>query len=227
MAVAVWAGWGVEWALEEKVSFNGTTKRIKVHEGVTSLDVQTDLYSAWKRWVKMHDNAKYLPAMRSAGGDPIPGGVTGQTFFLSNGWKVEYDPTAVAVTGVLYSDDYPTAFWSRDDRPVYPAVVSSLVNAAVVTQNVVTGTALTEQETAQAVWQAAQRTLTANPGPSKEEVAAQVRAALAEELARIIEIAKLHGLIDPLVVSQSQRSAGDLVQAISTAPDGTTTVTRQ
>lgn len=139
MAVAIWATWGVEWALTEKVSFNGTTKRIKVNAGVTTLDVQTDVYSAWVRWTEREDNAKYLPAMRYSGLDPIPGGRTGGTFFMINGWKLEFDPTAVAVAGVLYSEDYDTAYWSATDSPIYPATVAALVNAAVVTQNVVTG----------------------------------------------------------------------------------------
>lgn len=177
MAVAVWASWGEEWALQEKVSFNGTARRIKVNAGVSTLDIQTEVYSAWIRWVEREDNAKYLPAMRFSGLDPIPGGSTGGTFFLSNGWKLEYDPNVVAVSGVLYSDDYPTAYWSDADAPIYPAVVSSLVNAAVVTQNVVTGTALTPEETAAAVWGAAVRTLTASLDPTTAQIVAAIIAA--------------------------------------------------
>lgn len=227
MAAQVWSAWGEEWALGEKVSFNGVTKRITVNAGVTSLNIRDDVYSAWVRWLERETNSQYLPAMRYSGGDPIPGGETGVTFFVTNNWKFVYDPNVVAVSGVLYSDNYATAYWSASDQPLYPATVSSLVNSAVVTQNVVTGTALTEAQTAAAVWQAAQRTLSASLDPTKEQIAAQVRAALADELTRILEIAKLHGLIDPLVVSQGQRSAGTLLQTISTAPDGTTTVTRQ
>ena len=139
MSALVWGAWGEEWALGEKVSFNGVTKRITVNSGVTTLDIQTDVYSAWVRWVEREDNARFLPAMRFSGLDPIPGGVTGGTFFLINDWKLEFDPNSVAVAGVLYSEDYPTAYWSDTDQPIFPATVAALVNAAVVTQNVVTG----------------------------------------------------------------------------------------
>jgi hypothetical protein len=137
--VIIWAAHGVEWALAEKVSINGVTKRFTVNAGVTTLSIREDVYSAWVRWVEREDNARFFPAMRFSGGDPIPGGETGVTFFMVNGWKLEYDPNVVAIAGVLYSDDYATPYWSTTDQPIYPAVVSSLVNSAIVTQNVVTG----------------------------------------------------------------------------------------
>lgn len=148
----IWASHADEWALEERVNFNGVTKRITVNAGVTALDIRTDVYSAWLRWIEREDNARFTLAMRQTGFDPIPGGFTGATYFLRNGWKLEYDASIVAIAGVLYSDDYATPYWSAADQPIYPATVSSLVNSAVVTQNVVTGTALTAAQTAEAVW---------------------------------------------------------------------------
>lgn len=173
-----WAAFGQEWALAEKVDFNGVSKRVTVNAGVTSLDIREDVYSAWIRWLELDDNTRFLPAMRQSGFDPIPGGFTGATYFMANGWKLEYDPTVVSVAGVLYSETYDTAYWTAQDRPVYPATVSSLVNSAVVTQNVVTGTALTPEQTAQAVWQAASRTLTASLDPNTMQIVAAVVAAL-------------------------------------------------
>ena len=153
MASLLWGAWSEEWALAEKVSFNGVTKHITVNAGVTALDIGPDVYSAWKRWVMREDNMRFLPAMRATGGDPIPGGTTGSTYFTSNSWRLIYDPSIVAVTGVLYSEVDDTAYWSAAGLPVYPATVSALVNNAVSYQNVVTGTALTPTETADAVWQ--------------------------------------------------------------------------
>lgn len=172
-----WAAFGDEWALAEKVSFNGTTKRITVNAGVTALDIREDVYSAWVRWVELDDNARFRLAMRVSGFDPIPGGFTGATYFMTNGWKLEYDPNTVAIAGVLYSDDYATPYWSVADQPIYPATVSSLVNSAVVTQNVVTGTALTPEQTAAAVWSAATRTLTASLDPNVAQIVAALLAA--------------------------------------------------
>lgn len=160
MAALLWGAWGAEWELAEKVSFNGTTKQITVNAGVTAIDIASDVYSAWVRWTSRERG--YLPAMRYSGFDAIPGGRTGATFFLQNGWKLVYNPNTVAVAGVLYSADYGTAYWSSEGLPIYPATVSALVNSAVSVQNVVTGTASTPAE-----------------------IAAQVRAELALELSRV------------------------------------------
>lgn len=153
--------------------FDGLGKKVYVNTGVTSITI-ADLFSRWEDWIRQDDNLKWLPAMRYSGKDPIPGGETGVTFFLINGWKLVYDPNVVAVSGVLFSEDYATPFWNAAGNPVYPATVSALVNSAVSYQNVVTGTALTEEQTANAVWQAAARTLTASADPTATQIAAAV-----------------------------------------------------
>ena len=161
MAALIWGSWGEEWALNEKVSFNGTTKQIRVNDGVTSLRIREDVYSAWARWMVREDNSRFSAAIRAVGADPIPGGETGITFFMTNGWRLVYDPNTVAVSGVLYSEDYPTAYWSESGAPIYPATVAALVNSSVSYQNVVTGTALTAEQTAEAVWSKSLESLTA------------------------------------------------------------------
>lgn len=222
--LGLWQAHGEEWLLYEKVSFDGPAKRIIVNENVTTLSIRDDVYSAWVRWIERDDNAKFLPAMRYSGGDPIPGGETGVTFFTTNGWKLQYDANVVAINGVLYSDNYPTPYWSASDQPIYPATVSALVNSAVSYQNVVTGDL---SSVPASVWGHATRTLTADAGPTKEQIAEQVRAELAAELTRILELAKIHGLVSgqPLTVTQTTRSAGGIVQSITEAGSGTT-VTR-
>jgi hypothetical protein len=137
MSAYIWAAWSEQWALEEKVSFDGMSKTITVHSDVTSLSIRDDVYNAWVRWTEREPWA--FPAMRFSGADPIPGGESGVTFFTINGWKLIYDANKVAINGVLFSEDYPTAYWTVDNQPIYPAVVSSLVNSAVSYQNVVTG----------------------------------------------------------------------------------------
>ena len=63
------------------------------------------------------------------------------------------------------------------------------------------------------------------PAPTSGENAAAVRAELAAELLRVIELAKIHGLVQgaPLTVTPASRSAGGVDQAIT--GDGTTTST--
>jgi len=126
----IWGYFASEWGSNEVVSFNGETKTISVNSGVTSLDIRKDVYSAWVRWVSRDFNARYIPAMRFSGMDTIPGGETGGVFFLRNGWKLLYDPSVVAVDGVLYSDNYDTAYYTHDGLPVYPAKASALVVAS-------------------------------------------------------------------------------------------------
>lgn len=133
MAALVWGAWSPDWALESKVDFDGINKIIYVHPEVTSLDIRTDVYSAWIKWVVLHDNAKFLPAIRYTGYDPIGGGAfTGDTYFLTNGWKLSINLRNVRVTGVLFSDNYDTAYYTTDLVAQYPATVSSLVNSVSI-----------------------------------------------------------------------------------------------
>jgi len=221
MALALWAAWGDEWALTEKVSFNGTTKIIHVNAGVTALNIRSDVYSAWVRWASRETWAD--AAMRFSGGDPIPGGETGVTFFLINGWKLVYDPNVVAISGVLYSVDYDTPLWNEAGLPLYPATVSALVNSAVSYQNVVTGTAASPQE----IWEYANRALSVAV-PTAEQTAAAVRSNLSADLTRLAEAWARLGLDpgNPLVTGQTQVTFGDIVLAM-TESAGAVTVTRQ
>lgn len=91
------------------VTFNGVNKTIQVDSGVTSIDIQYDVYSRWKDWVLLSDNAKWAAAFRVVGGDPIGGGRFAPIyFFLINGWTIRPDDTSGShelVVGInLYSD---------------------------------------------------------------------------------------------------------------------------
>lgn len=74
-------------------TFDGPNKLIILEVPVTNIlevDVRS-LYSDWKRWLKTGDNAKYLPAFRVLGGDPLTPGINaGSYFFLQNqiGWRI-------------------------------------------------------------------------------------------------------------------------------------------
>lgn len=47
------------------------------------------IYSAWVDWMVLSDNAKYLPAFSTAGGDDLGGGLLIPAYyFLENGWRV-------------------------------------------------------------------------------------------------------------------------------------------
>jgi hypothetical protein len=185
--------------------FDGHGRFVFVSTALARLNV-AEMYSRWIDWLGVADavgdnSLKWPTAMRYSGSDPIPGGFTGTTFFMTNGWRVRFNPSTTAVDGVLFSEDFDTAYWNLQRQPVYPVTVSAVVNQVTTTTNVVTGDVGT--------------------------VAGQVRAELANELLRILELAKIHGLVQgtPLEVTDSGRVAGDVVQSISSDQSGTT-VTR-
>jgi hypothetical protein len=107
--------------MPSKVTFNGSTKEITVNPGVSVLDVKEDIYSSWKNWVILNDNSKYLPAVRSIGGDPAGNGFAGDLYFMINSWRVVVNE-ALSVTGILYSDDYPTPWIVNPSGSVVAAV---------------------------------------------------------------------------------------------------------
>ena len=95
--------------MAEKVTFDGPNKLIIVNDGEITLDTDSDIYGAWKRWLIEQDGptSKYLQAVRTIGGDPT---VTGQFvsayFFLMNGWRIrpyEGDHQLI-INGNLYLD---------------------------------------------------------------------------------------------------------------------------
>ena len=89
-----------------KVTFDPINKLININSGETSLDVGIDLYSDWKEWLLMDDNAKWEAAFRTFGGDPTSEEQTAPAyFFLINGWKVLADQVEVVIQTNLYSDD--------------------------------------------------------------------------------------------------------------------------
>lgn len=153
------------WTLYHKVTFDGENRIIRVNEGVTELDIKSDIYSDWKEWVKaMPDNAVWLPACRSVGGDPTVSGQTaGDIYFLINNWKLYIDLTKVKVTGVLFSDNFDSAYFDNSGTIQFPAQVSSLVSGI---------TASSEGSVdAASVWSYSSRTLTSPSGPTASEIA--------------------------------------------------------
>lgn len=156
------------WTLYHKVTFDGANRIIYVNEGVTELNIKTDIYSDWKEWAaSIPDNAVWLPAIRTIGGDAtVAGQRAGDIYFLINGWKLYIDLTKVRVTGVLFSDDYDSAYYDFNGNIQYPAQVASLVTTAETQTNTSTGGA-----TAAEVWNYSTRTLTTASGPTAAEIA--------------------------------------------------------
>lgn len=146
-----------DWLLYHKVTIDGKNKKIIVAAGVTNLDIKIDVYSAWKEWVRIRDNGKYPPAIRSVGGDSTVGDQkAGDIYFLINNWILEYNPSLVRIKGALFSDNYETAYRTEEGMEVFPATVSSLVvgrDPVVDNVNVtVEGSAPSVEEISDAIW---------------------------------------------------------------------------
>lgn len=87
------------------ITFNGNTKRIVITAPTVNVSVKTDIYSDWKEWLLLADNAKYPQALRTIGGDPVGGGqFAGDIYFLMNNWQIELN-TIIKVTGTLFHDN--------------------------------------------------------------------------------------------------------------------------
>lgn len=208
MISSTWGTWAADWLLDDKVSFDGVNKIIYVHPDATTFDIRADLYTSWVDWLVLYDHTKFLPAIRVTGLDPIGAGVyTGDTYFLINGWKLSINLQNTKVTGVLYSDDYDTAFYTPELVPQYPAVVSSLVttvstggsgatpaqiwsfnnrtltSAAVIKTGIESSTVLAKQVTVDSI---KSKVDTLSNGPSAETIANAVRADLDSDLNSIL-----------------------------------------
>ena len=97
--------------------FDGGNLHIKI-PAVGTFDVQENLYSAWKEWISLSDNAKYPPAFDTTGGDNVGGGQeVAPYFFCRNdlGWRIKM-PQAngeIILTGNLFPRDPATALFEQ------------------------------------------------------------------------------------------------------------------
>jgi len=105
---------------------DGPNKIIRINGGQGEVFVQ-DIYEFWKEWCLLLDNLKYESAMRSTGGDPLPGSeFLGSTFFMTNGWRIRIADN-VTVTGNIFSDDGFSPFVTLDGVLLAINKVSTLV----------------------------------------------------------------------------------------------------
>ena len=89
---------------DQQFYVDGPNKTIRINGGQGEVLVQ-DIYEFWKEWTLVADNLKYESAMRSTGGDPLPGSeFLGSTFFMVNSWRLRIADN-VTITGNVFSDD--------------------------------------------------------------------------------------------------------------------------
>ena len=240
--ISMFYGWWEYWELRHKVTFDGVNKLILVNEGETSLDVQTDIYSDWKEWAQTEDNLKYLPPLDTVGGEPtIEGQRLDVTYFLINGWKIKpytgtYDLTLI---GNIFDVDGGDIKVPADVNRFNPNNITINTNTSVIVRQLrpevtISGSGLSESELATLnqidsttqdisgvvydisgsvveIRSLLQSPVTASLVPSQEQI-------LIDLQDKITELWTLQGLdgSNPLTVTLTTRSAGDISQTINT-----------
>jgi hypothetical protein len=91
-------------------TFDGDNLLIQLPAGQTEIQVERELYSAWKEWVKTGDNAKYQLAMRTVAGDDTVGTQSlSPAFFVRNdlGWRLQPpdEDIEISLVGNIYPND--------------------------------------------------------------------------------------------------------------------------
>jgi len=138
------------------VTFDGPNKLIIVDFGIEEIETQ-EIYSEWKEWMCLTDNAKYHLAMRTVGGDPTTGiKSVAPYFFLSNGWKIRpYEGDHyLTISGNLFIDNPETYGALVFVHTLGDHMVTVSVNLTSDAVGIATGggTAPSADEVAAAVW---------------------------------------------------------------------------
>lgn len=120
-------------------TFDFTNLIITLPSGQTSVDVESEIYSEWKRQLLVGptSNASAPPAFRSIGGDPLtPGIEAGAYFFIQNqdGWRIK--PPEEDITVFLNGNLAPEDSAKPVVAPTTGAFTALIVNLQPVTQNV-------------------------------------------------------------------------------------------
>lgn len=221
------------WNLRHKVTFDGVNKLILINEGEVSIDVQRDIYSAWKEWARLETNLKYLDPIATVGGEPtISGQRLDVTYFLINGWKIKpyqgtYDLT---LTGNIFDVDGGSIKVPADVNRFNPNNITINTNTSVIVRQVdassaVTGSGLTDAES-EALFNIEGKVVSIFSGatPVSASLQGDQLNTLNDMHEKILEIWKLHGLDvnNPLTVTTTSRTFDDVVQSISTTGENET-----
>ena len=183
-------------------TFDGANLHITL-PSIGSFDVQTQIYSAWKEWVSIGDNAKYPIAFDTIGGDSVGSGQTVAPYFFCRndlGWRIKMPSSdgEIIVSGNLFP--------RVSSLPLFEQTTGydAFLRLEVSTRAVVIET-------------------------DSSGLTALESSLLATLDNKIDELHKLQGLDseNPMTVTTSQRSSGDINQTITGDGSTTTTITRQ
>lgn len=91
-------------------TFDGENLLIELPAGQTEIQVEREIYSAWKEWAKTGNNSRFQEAVRTIAGDPISATQdVSPAFFVRNdlGWRIRAADEDIEITfvGNLYEED--------------------------------------------------------------------------------------------------------------------------
>lgn len=177
------------WELRESVVFDGIKKQITINSDVSHITIKRDIYSAWKKWLIISDNTKFLPAIRVIGGDPVGSGLfAGDIYFLMNNWQIVVNKM-VTVDGTLYHDNGISPFIVNPGGGIV-STVSNLVytvdtgSGSLTLAEIEASSVLAKQSLVQQIKTKVDTLFTPNV-PTSVDNALAIRAELLQELSRI------------------------------------------
>jgi hypothetical protein len=226
------------WNLYHKVTFDGVNRLILINDGETEIDVQVDIYSAWKEWAQLESNLKYLKALDTVGGEPIAAGQRlDVTYFLINGWRIKPYPGTYSLNlvGNIFDVDGGDIKVPADIVRGRANNISLNTNTSVIVRqlsatNVEAGGLETDERVALfniedrviAIESLLQLPITATLVQSQEN-------ALLDIQSKLTELWKIHGLDinNPMAVSKTGRLVDTIEQSFVEIATDTVVVTRQ
>jgi len=130
-------------------TFDGANLHITL-PSIGSFDVQTEIYSAWKEWVVLSDNAKYPLAFDTTGGDTVGGGQTiAPYYFCRNdlGWRIKMPSQdgEIIVSGNLFARDPDVSLFEQTSG--FDAFLRLEVSTRAIVVEVGTSGLTTEEST--------------------------------------------------------------------------------
>lgn len=118
--------------MADVVDFDGLNSVVLEGVGITNLDAEADLYSAWKRWCVLEtggfsrEGLRYDPAFRTVAGDPVRvGKALGAHFFITNAWH--YRPHGADHETVIAGN-----LWPESGEVIYTSVTGTFTVLATV-----------------------------------------------------------------------------------------------
>ena len=216
------------WQLYHKVTFDGVRRLIIINPGETEIDVQRDIYSAWKEWSLLEQNTKYLQALNTVGGEPTVGDQSlDTTFFLINGWRIKPQPGSYTLNliGNIFEVDGQEIFVPADVNPFFPNNININTNTSVIVRriNVDTGEGgegLTPEEK-ESLFNIENRVIeienivsNTDTSPLTATLVESEEEKLNDIYEKVRELWKIHGLdsTNPMTVNKQGRDVADIKQ---------------